>query len=291
MPEHSAATPAYVPARATIPLLTLITQESLDQDYQHIAERRAVEGEPPPSRRPRLVATVVVGVFGLLVSIAAVQTSEQADVTSASRESLIEQITGQRARLVDLQEQIVDLRETNVAMETDLDKVDAAATAAELRRDRLAAQTGFGAVTGPGVEITVDDSPDGEAVRDEDLALLVDGLWNAGAEAISINGKRLTARSALRNSGVAINLNGPPPLSPPYVVSAIGDTNTLQANLLDSESGVSFTSVAESFGFPVTMQNVSDLSLPAAPARLARLRSAVALTAKDPTDEPKELAP
>ena len=31
-----------------------------------------------------------------------------------------------------------------------------------------------------------------QAVRDEDLALLVDGLWSAGAEAIAINGQRLT---------------------------------------------------------------------------------------------------
>ena len=40
-----------------------------------------------------------------------------------------------------------------------------------------------------------------DEVRDEDLATLVDGLWQAGAEAIAINGIRLTALSGIRNTG------------------------------------------------------------------------------------------
>ena len=132
---------------------------------------------------------------------------------------------------------------------------------------------------------------DGEAVRDEDLALLVNGLWQAGAEAIAINGKRLTARSALRNSGAAINLNGPPPLSPPYVVSAIGDNRTLQADLLGTSTGLTFTSVAESFGFQVTWDTVDRISLPAAPPRLRTLQYAEQGTAADKAAQRKEIAP
>ena len=54
-------------------------------------------------------------------------------------------------------------------------------------------------------------------VRDADLAILVDGLWNAGAEAIAINGQRLTALTPIRNAGPAIQVNSTP-LVPPYVV-------------------------------------------------------------------------
>ena len=56
------------------------------------------------------------------------------------------------------------------------------------------------------LRITVDDAPDGDVtqqVRDSDLAILVDGLWNAGAEAISVNGKRLTNLTAFDNVGPA----------------------------------------------------------------------------------------
>ena len=134
-------------------------------------------------------------------------------------------------------------------------------------------------MSGPGVQITVEDAPNGEAVRDEDLQRLVNGLWEGGAEAIAINGKRLTSRSSLRNSGAAINLNGSPPLSPPYVVSAIGDKDTLQANLLDTSTGLAFSNVADALGLPVTMKNVDDLTLPAAAQR--RLLFAVKGTAED----------
>jgi uncharacterized protein YlxW (UPF0749 family) len=116
-------------------------------------------------------------------------------------------------------------------------------------------------------------------VRARDLAILVNGLWRAGAEAIAVNGIRLTARSALRNSGEAINLDGPP-LSPPYVVSAIGDNRTLQANLLDNPSGQEFVSRANVFGFRVRRHNADRLSLPAADPAELTLRNARAGTGR-----------
>jgi uncharacterized protein YlxW (UPF0749 family) len=271
--------------RTRTPLLTLITQESMDQDYQHVAQQRAAAaaengpGEPARSVRGRWVATAVVGVFGLLVTVAAVQTSARSDVTSANRDSLLRQIDQRREQTADLQQRIVRLRELNIGLQDTLSGVIEDERSTTGRVDRLAGQTGYGPVSGPGVRITVDDAPDGEAVRDEDLALLVNGLWEAGAEAISINGKRLTIRSALRNSGAAINLNGPPPLSPPYVVSAIGDNRTLQANLIDTSTGLAFSNVADALGFPVTMDDVDDLTLPAATMR--RLRHAVKGTAEE----------
>jgi len=288
--------PAGVPAdsldRATVPLLNLITRESLDEDYQHAAERRArADGEPPRSRRPRLVAMAVLAVFGLLVAVAAVQTSEQAGITSAGRATLIAQITDQRETVAELQEQIVRLRTTNLKLEETLAGVDSRAATQGARAERLRLSAGFARVSGPGVVITVDDAPSGAAVRAEDLAALVNGLWSAGAEAVAINGKRLTGRSYLSNSGAAINLNGPPPMSPPYVVSAIGDSRTLQADLLESGGGLTFRTIAESLGFPYTMDNVDRVTLPPGPLRHLRLRWAVAGSAADQSQSRKEMDP
>ena len=58
----------------------------------------------------------------------------------------------------------------------------------------------------------------------------MNGLWTAGAEAISINGQRLTVLTAIRNGGPVINVNSRP-LAPPYTVQAIGDPRTLLADL------------------------------------------------------------
>lgn len=266
--------------RARTPLLTLITQESMDEDYRHVADRRSSSHQPPQSgRRAHWTAAAVVAAFGVLVTLAAVQTSASSGVNDANRSSLLRQIEDRRTHAATLQTRIVGLRELIVGMRTEYESAAEAAMSTESRVQRLAAATGFGSVTGPGVVITVDDAADGEAVRDEDLALLVNGLWEAGAEAIAINGKRLTARSALRNAGAAINLNGSPPMSPPYVVSAIGDPKTLPANLLDTTSGLAFTNVADVLGFSVKRQNADDLSLPAATPRQSRLRFAVSGTA------------
>src|SRR4051794_20707584 len=85
-----------LPPHVTEPLLALITQRSLDADYEHVALRRAASPTPahgPPDRRvPRHTAAIVLVVFGLLVTVAAVQTSHNASVDQSSRTSLIDQI-------------------------------------------------------------------------------------------------------------------------------------------------------------------------------------------------------
>ncbi len=276
------APPSQLPERVTLPLLTLITQQSLDEDYRHVAERRSTQAPRPPRGRPHRTAAVVIAVFGLLVTIAAVQTSRNASVNDASRVTLVRQITAERDRVSSLQDQIVRLRERNVGLQERLGQVTSTAQTTVARMRRLETNTGFVAVSGPGVRVTVDDAPNGDpaqAVRDEDLALLVDGLWSAGAEAISINGQRLTTLSAIRNSGPAIHVNGRP-LAPPYTVLAIGDTRTMQADLLDSTHGSEFYSLARQLQFVYELRNEDSMSLPAAPDRLLRLRHVTAGTAE-----------
>ena len=63
------------------------------------------------------------------------------------------------------------------------------------------------------------------------------------------------------------------PLSPPYVVQAIGDPLTLEANLMETTGGLRFRDIATSLGYPWDMDTVNELFLPAAPDRLLRLRN------------------
>lgn len=271
--------------RVNMPLITLITQQAMDEDYLHVAERRAA-GAPRPLRgRPQRTAAVVIAVFGVMVATAAVQTSRNADINDASRSTLISRIVSQRGSVSSQQDKIVRLRERNVALEGTLATITTTEQSAVNRLRRLQVGTGTIPVTGEGIRITVDDAPQGDEsqnVRDEDLALLVNGLWSAGAEAIAINGVRLTALSYIRNSGPAIHINVQP-LSAPYTVLAIGDTRTLQANLLDTTSGQIFFQIRDDLGFGFDMQNEDSLSLPAANVR--KLRSVVAGTSEGPSTQ------
>lgn len=264
-----------LPPRVTTPLLTLITQQSLDEDYLHVAERRAAGLGSAPTSRPQLRAAVVLALFGVIVMTAVVQNARNADTDQAGRATLITRIDDERAAVRALQARIGRLTAADAAAEETLTATTASAVAAQTRVRRLQIRTGYLAVSGPGVRITVTEPQGGtEAVRDTDLRRLVNGLWQAGAEAIAINGQRLTVLSAIRNSDVVVNVNYQP-LRPPYVVTAIGDPRTLQADLLNSQGGSEFIGLARQYGFGVDVQNVdgdNGLTLPAAPER--RLRSA-----------------
>lgn len=284
---------APLPPRVTMPLLTLITQQALDEDYEHAARRRAVGGTTAPPRRRWMVAAAI-GLFGVLASIAAAQTSRNAGVDDASRETLVGRITDQRDRVSALQDRIVELRETNAGREEFVAATTETQQSALTRLGRLEVRTGFVAVTGPGVRVSVDNAPNADplqVVQDADLAMLVDGLWAAGAEAIAINGQRLTALSAIRNSGRPIEVNSVG-VAPPYVVSAIGDRRTLQADFFDSFGGLAFDQLARDLGFTYDLDDVESLSLPAAPARLVNLRSvSVGTAAEQEPETPGEAQP
>lgn len=260
--------------RARTPLLTLITQEAVDRDYQVAASRRSPDHHAGPGLR--LAVVVVVAAFAVLVTVAAVQTSQNADVDDASRSSLIERIEARRERVNGLQRQIAALRTDNQVAEDRLRSLGTTYADARARRASLGALTGFEVVRGDGVRVRMDNPPyadENSAIRDADLALLANALWVAGAEAIAINGQRLTAASGIRNSGVAIEVGGIG-IAPPYTITAIGDQGALPANFVESEAGLQFIGVTEQYGYSYDMENVDDLRLPAAPASLRSLRSA-----------------
>src|SRR5918994_1872373 len=107
-------------------------------------------------------------------------------------------------------------------------------------------------VEGPGVKLVVDDAKDTDQggdgpressgfsdtgrVRDRDMQRIVNGLWESGAEAVAINGQRLTALSAIRAAGDAILVDNRP-LVPPYTVLAVGDGKKLSTAFQDSADG------------------------------------------------------
>ena len=94
----------------------------------------------------------------------------------------------------------------------------------------LEGDVGGRAVSGPGLQVTLtdgspapagEDGPDLARVLDTDIQLVVNGLFAAGADAVSVNGQRVTVLSPIRSAGEAI-LVGFRPLTPPYVVRAVG---------------------------------------------------------------------
>ena len=103
-----------------------------------------------------------------------------------------------------------------------------------------------------------------------DLQKLVNGLWQVGAEAISINGQRLTAVSPIRDAGSAITVNYRS-LRRPYTLSVIGDRQSMEARLLDTAGGQAWRTL-QSIGLQFDTETEDTMVLPAAKA--VTLRSA-----------------
>jgi uncharacterized protein YlxW (UPF0749 family) len=106
-------------------------------------------------------------------------------------------------------------------------------------------------------------------VRDRDMQRVVNGLWASGAEAVSINGQRLTALSAIRAAGEAILVDNKP-LVPPYTVLAVGDGQRLSTRFQNSPDGLYLHALQENFGIRTSISVESDIKVPAAPSVIVR---------------------
>lgn len=126
------------------------------------------------------------------------------------------------------------LEEQNRSFRQQLQKYD---VDHELRDLRIA--SGIYPLRGPGLEIVLTDSakqgstfidPNLLVVHYDHLALLVNELWVAGAEAVSVNNERIVSGAGFTCAG-SIILVGSKKVAPPYVIRAIGDKKTLKAAL------------------------------------------------------------
>ena len=126
-------------------------------------------------------------------------------------------------------------------------------------------KTGTIPVTGPGIRMVVDDAPGADSARnqvlDTDLQRLVNGVWEAGAEAVALNGERLTNLSTIRLAGGAITVNSRS-LRRPYVVTAIGNPNTLPARFAETSSGQAWLDLQREVGLQLKIKPEDSLTLP-----------------------------
>lgn len=265
-----------VPPRVFMPLLDYINAHAMDEDYAHVAERAGTERRPAQIR-PGLAALVVMGLFGLLVTTAGVQTARNAGEESGSRASLVTQVKARSAQVDARRARVTNLRQEIDALQTRYLETTGQGRVLSSRLDRLGVATGAIPVAGPGVKVVVDDAPGAtgpvEQVLDEDLQKLVNGLWVSGAEAISINGQRLTNLSAIRTAGQAITVNFVS-LRRPYTVLAIGDPDTMPARFVETEHGQDWLDLHTVNRLQFTMTSEESLRLPAAPSRRLTVRHA-----------------
>ncbi|MFC0032130.1 DUF881 domain-containing protein [Micromonospora chaiyaphumensis] len=250
--------------------LTDLFRNPLDPGYADAAARRATVS---PSRLRRVlgrpVSVVVLLVIGFLFAVAYRETMAEEPGRAKARAGLVAEIKQREAETDRLTARADQLRE-EVGRQR-----DAALSGSQASRLRnLEAGTGLGRVRGDGVVVRLADAPrDQDAVTGadagpsrvlySDLQKVANALWAAGAEAVAVNGQRLTATSTIRSAGEAILVDYRPVTSP-YEVTAIGP-GSMRDRFDDSRAADLMRDVARTTGLSFGVKDADDLTLPAAP--------------------------
>ncbi|OPZ74817.1 MAG: hypothetical protein BWY80_00427 [Firmicutes bacterium ADurb.Bin456] len=211
-------------------------------------------------------AVVLVGlVLGIMLSAQYRVTREiQASEPVQRARELSAQVEKLRADRDDYQSRVDDLR-------SQLDKVTAGPLVSEIKEALEYARilAGVSELIGPGVEVALNDSnvalkpgqnPNLYVLHDEDILRVLNELRAAGAEALSINGQRLLATTEVRCTGPTILLNKNKRLAPPYVITAIGNPDTLESSL-KMKGGVAET--LQFWGIQVSVKKIPEVIVPA----------------------------
>lgn len=175
-----------------------------------------------------------------------------------------------------LRDEQAKLKTELLRLRAELDQVDAqtaafggqsAALKAEL--DQLRAASGLTSISGPGITVTLDDGrvPANAPTRTLELAIVhstditdvLNAAWRGGAQAIAVNGERITGSSAC--VGAVIQINGTL-LSPPFVMRIVGPSDRLLATFEDPTILADQKKRHAAFNFGFDVARSASLELP-----------------------------
>ena len=257
-------------------LLTSMLERPLDPSYQAAADRRRAAGEAPGTSSRTVLVFVMMLLTGLLFAIGAQALRPKPTAAATVRGELVSRIeslqtrsTEQEAKVTTLSKEVRDLEDLALRqsgsddLTTQIKQLEAGAAAVPLK--------------GPGLTLTIDDAPSVDAdanagsrpssgfqegrVTSGDLQIIVNGLWGSGAEAIAINGKRLSSTAAIRFAGQAIIVDFRP-LARPYVITALGDPQGMQQIFEPSFAGVYLDQLTQEFQIRSSLTTSDDLTVP-----------------------------
>jgi uncharacterized protein YlxW (UPF0749 family) len=209
--------------------------------------------------------------LGFLIAAQLASEGPRVRYTTQERTPLLETATGLQTKQDDLKNRILDLRAQIQAVEA------RGAGSADLVRqlnaqlDSARNAAGLIALTGTGIVLQLEDSqdpvpPDGSPsdylVGSRDIRTLVEELWQVGAEAIAVNGERITPTTAIIDVGSSLLVNSAY-LAPPYQITALGPAD-LYDRLKAAPTFVAFVqSRVDAYGIRLSFAEPESVDVPA----------------------------
>lgn len=190
------------------------------------------------------------------------------------------------ASLLKLSDLIQQRSEKNAALEEsaasvrgDIDSLaqrDNGSTKAEAARLKALERTaGTTELSGPAVSVTLDDAPPNATaspgypdpqpndlvIHQQDLQAVVNALWQGGAKGVKVMDQRLISTSAVRCVGNTLILQGRV-YSPPYKITAVGDTAALRRALDASPAIQNYLLYVKAYGLGWKVDEQGAATLP-----------------------------
>ncbi|WP_375476121.1 DUF881 domain-containing protein [uncultured Jatrophihabitans sp.] len=256
-------------------LLLDLVQNPLDPGYRAAAERRGPDRDRRWYDRPLVVAGCLL--IGFVAVLAYIHTNRGAPQAAKVHDRLVSRVRDAE-RSTDRLATRVDLLGQQLAALRDRELPQSGALAAELRAEQAA--IGQNPTHGPGITVTLREPPTPTAtpsparggtspidatniLTDRDVRSVVNELWHDGAEAIAVNGIRLSAVTAIRFAGEVVLVDFQP-ITSPYRIAAIGDADDVSTAFAQSSVASRYQTLTgvDHIGFSVAESD--RLSLPAA---------------------------
>jgi uncharacterized protein YlxW (UPF0749 family) len=250
-------------------LLNEVMYRPVEPGYAEAARRPPVE-RTPAGRRSRGATHLLLAVTLGVITITAILTLRTPAPSAVAARAVLEEQVATRS------EEVAEQQGHLEALSAEVSRLQAEALAEtdpglSVRLAQAELLSGAVAVAGPGMVVELDDAPRDELaevdpesrVQDIDLQIVVNGLWASGAEAIAINGHRLTSLSAIRGANQAILVDLAPLLAP-YRVEAIGDATQMEIAFARTSAAGHLTTLAGTYDIAVSNRKTEDLLLPGA---------------------------
>lgn len=214
---------------------------------------------------------VAMLLLGFLVAAQLATDGPRVRYTTQERTPLVETVNQMQAQQDDLKARILDLRDQIQRIQgVGQGSADVVRQLnASLQDARIAA--GLIPLTGTGIVIQLEDSraivPPGGSESDflvgsRDIRLVVEELWGSGAEAIAVNGERLTPTSAIIDVGASLLVNSAY-LTLPYQISALGPVD-LYDQLSAAPGFVEFVRArGDVYGIGISLAEPESIDMPA----------------------------
>ncbi|HEU0238101.1 MAG TPA: DUF881 domain-containing protein [Micromonosporaceae bacterium] len=216
-----------------------------------------------PSGRARSAWSVLVPVVALLAGLLFTTSATTANGTNLREDrtpQLVNLIGDRQHQISAAQAQEAALRASVLAKTNQVAGSDAGVAAQQQRGSGLLGDAGLVAVQGPALTVVLNDAPasadgslprgatpDDVVVHQQDVQAVVNAMWAGGAEAMTIMGVRVISTSAVRCVGNTLLLQGVL-YSPPFTITAIGNTRAMRAALDESPQVAAYRQAVAAWG-------------------------------------------